>query len=99
MIYQKGDVNRADFMSRHATKLSNVPGEWVEEAQELEKTIWFLNYSPYSEAVSLPKIIQETQKDKTLSKLITCLKKGFVPKQHQEELKPYKKIWDSITIL
>ena len=70
----------------------------MEEAQELEKTIWFLNYSPYSEAVSLPKIIQETQKDKTLSKLITCLKKGFVPKQHQEELKPYKKIWDSITI-
>ena len=33
--WQPGVKNPADFMSRHATKLCNIPEEWKEEAVEL----------------------------------------------------------------
>ena len=58
VLYQTGKENRADFLSRRAATLESVPVEWREEAKELEKTIWFLNLSPYSEAVSLPNIVE-----------------------------------------
>ena len=59
VMYEAGCSNRADFLSRRAMRLDSVPVEWTEEAKELEKTIWFLNLSPYSEAISLPNIIEE----------------------------------------
>ena len=98
VVYQKGGSNRADFMSRHGTALEKVPQEWREEARELEKTVWFLNLSPYSEAVSLPNIIKETHKDKTLSKLVGHIRKGYVPKRDRAELKAFTNVWESLTI-
>ena len=98
VVYKAGKNNRADFMSRHATKLKNVPKEWKEEARELEKTVWFLNLSPYSEAVSLPHIVQETKKDKKLSKVIKHVKQGYIPKKDKTELQQFTKVWDSLTV-
>ena len=98
VVYQKGGSNRADFMSRRGTKLEKVPQEWKEEAQELEKTVWFLNLSPYSEAVSLPNIIQETQKDQTLAKLVSHIRQGYIPKGDKVELKEFANVWDSLTV-
>ena len=98
VLYQKGASNRADFMSRHGTALEKVPREWREESRELEKTVWFLNLSPYSEAVSLPNIIQETQKDPILSKLISHIRKGYIPKQDKTELKAFVNVWESLTV-
>ena len=98
VLYSAGAGNRADFMSRHATSLENVPDQWKEEAHELEKTVWSLNLSPYSEAVSLSDIIEETKKDKTLSRLMSHIKRGFVTKQDKADMAPYMKMWDSLTV-
>ena len=72
--------------------------EWREESEELEKTVWFLNFSPYSEAVSLPRIIEESQKDPTLRQLAIFLKKGYIPKSSGEQWKPYRNVMDAITV-
>ena len=98
VLYRAGVGNRADFMSHCATSLKSIPVEWKEEAQELEKTVWFLNLSPYSEAVSLTDIIKETKKEKTLTKLIGHIKRGYVAKQEKTEMAPYLKMWDSLTV-
>ena len=77
VTYHPGRHNRADFLSRHATCWEDIPEEWKEETQELEKTVWFLNLSPYSEAVSIPSIVKETATDKTLNKRNTYVKDTF----------------------
>ena len=64
----------------------------------MEKTIWFLNLSPYSEAVSLPNVVEETEMDKTLKKLKGHLKRGYIPGRDKEELASFAKIWDSLTV-
>ena len=98
VTYHPGRHNRADFLSRHATSWKDIPQEWKEETEELEKTVWFLNLSPYSEAVSLCKIIEETKKDKTLQQLIEYCKKGYIPKDAGDEFKQYRSFLHSITI-
>ena len=96
--YQPGSRNRADFLSRHATSWDEIPREWKEETKELEKTVWFLNLSPYSESVSLPNIIEETKTDSTLQQLIEYCKKGYIPKSAGEKWKRYRNALDSITV-
>ena len=98
VVYQPGRTNRADFLSRHATSWKSVPAAWKEETKELEKTVWFLNFSPYSEAVSLPKIIQETKKDKTLQQLVVYCKKGYIPKDAGDKWKQFRHSLDEITM-
>ena len=98
VVYHPGKHNRADFLSRHATSWKSVPEEWKEETKELEKTIWFLNFSPYSEAISLPRIIDETKKDKKLQQLITYCTMGYIPKKAGSEWKQYRGALDSITV-
>ena len=70
----------ADYMSRHATEWERLPKTWKEETKELEKTVWMLNLSPYTEAISFQKIIEETEKDKRLQQLKRYLQKGYMPK-------------------
>ena len=96
--YHPGRQNRADFLSRHATSWNDIPAEWKEETKELEKTVWFLNLSPYSEAVSLPKIVSETKKDETLQLLIAYVKKGYIPKEAGDQWKQYRNNLHSITV-
>ena len=98
LTWQPGNKNRADFTSRHATDWKKIPEQWKEEAQELEKTVWFLNFSPYTEAISMTRIIQETQKDKRLQKYAEFVKKGYIPKNATADWRPYKNILSSVTI-
>ena len=98
VVFQAGSSNRADFLSRRAMRLDRVPTEWTDEAKELEKTIWFLNLSPYSEAVSLPNIIEETAADKLLRKLKGHLKRGFIPGRDKKELGCFVKVWGDLTV-
>ena len=97
VVYSPGQHNLADFLSRHALDWKKIPATWREEAGELEKTVWFLNLSPYSEAVSLPRIIEESQKDKTLAQLADFIKKGYIPKSAGDHWKPYRSSLDTIT--
>ena len=86
----------ADYMSRHPLPWSNTPKKQRKEAEELEKTVWFLQYNPYTEAISIEKLIRESEKDSTIIKLKKALTKGKLDKKDQE-LSPYKNL-DQLTI-
>jgi len=97
VIWRDGKLNPADYLSRHATPNSKTPKSEMQEAAELEKTIWFLNFGPFTEAISKDKIISETKKDATLLKLRIAQKKGKVQNE-DEDLAPYKKVFHEITM-
>lgn len=42
--WRRGKENPADFLSRHATPINKT--SWQQESDELEKTVWFLQYAP-----------------------------------------------------
>ena len=98
VVYGPGSQNRADFFSRRAAKWDTLPQEWRDETQEFEKTVWYLNFSPYSEAVSIPTIVEKTQKDKTLQQLAAYVNKGYIPKQAGPEWDKYRGIIHNITV-
>ena len=79
VIWQPGSTNPSDFLSRHATPLSELPKSIQKESSEFEKTVWFLQYSPYTEAISMTKIIKETAKDPTLLQLKECTLQQYIP--------------------
>ena len=95
--WEKGEENCADYLSRHAKPLKDLPNDQLEEADEMEKTVWLLQYGPYVESVSVGKIIRATKEDTTLKKLTASIRKGYIdPKD--KELKPYAKILEQLTI-
>ena len=67
------------------------------EAGEFEKTVWFLQYAPYTESTSFDNIIKETKRDPVLSALKDSIRKGYISKS-DEVLKPYRKIFSDLTI-
>ena len=98
VVWQKGTTNAADYLSRHAMPLKHMPKEIELETMELEKTVWFMQYSPYTEAVSITQLIEETNKDPVLRSLKNFMRKGYLPKS-KKHLAPYSKIWDQLTAL
>ena len=97
MTWREGKTNPADYLSRHAITLRLLPKKWQEECGELEKTVWFLQFSPYTEAISLEKIIKRTETDTVLKKLTKSIQKGYIDKK-DEDMKPFSKIQDEISI-
>ena len=97
LLWQKGASNPADFMSRHGTPFAKLSKKLQKETTEFEKTVWFLQFSPYTEAISIEKIIKETNKDAVLSVLKTSIRKGYIPKSN-EILKPFRKIFHELAI-
>ena len=95
--WEKGIDNPADYLSRHATPLSSISKDIQDETTELEKTIWHLQYSPYTEAVSIEGLIDNTNQDKTLRSLRKALRKGYLP-ESDKNLAVYGKVWDQLTI-
>ena len=92
----KGKKNPADYLSRHAVPLNEAPKEWVQESEELEKTIWLLRFSPYSEAVSIPEIIAATETDPVLAPLIECIEKGFIPAPVASTVAEFKSVFGEL---
>jgi len=76
VIWRKGKDNPADFLSRHAIPLEELPKDIKKETKEFEKTIWFIQYAPFTEAVSMERIIKHTKQDPLLEKLKTQIVKG-----------------------
>ena len=97
VVYEKGEKNPADYLSRHAMPLNQIPSEQMEETNELEKTIWYLQYSPYLEAIKMESIVKETERDPVMKKLKDFLKKGHSHTQ-DPDLKPYTKFVDKLMI-
>ena len=96
VVWRDGKSNPADYMSRHATPSQHLPREIREEAQEFEKLVWFVNFGPYTEAVSMNKIIEHTKEDQTLKKLGSAIKKGYISRC-DKELSGYRKVLDELT--
>ena len=96
--WRKGKENPADYTSRHSTPRDKIPKEERRESQELEKTVWLVNFSPYTEAVSMEKIIKHTREDPTLQQVIKAVKKGFMDKQDQALYETYRKVFHEISI-
>ena len=96
--WRKGTDNPADFLSRHATPKNKMPNEEHLEARELEKTVWFLNFSPFTEAISMDLIIQKTEEDQQLNKLRKSIEIGHIPERHKTTLLEYVKVFPEITI-
>ena len=92
VLWRNGKDNPADYLSRHATPLHKTPRAQQEESRELEKTIWYITYGPFTEAVSMERIIQETKEDATLSQLKKAVKRGFIEKKNTQ-LTPYSRIF------
>jgi hypothetical protein len=98
VVWEKGETNAADYLSRHAMPLKHLPADIEDETKEFEKTVWFMQYSPYTEAVSISKLIEQTKKDPLLSSLKKYIRKGYLPKS-KRKLRAYTKVWDQLTIL
>ena len=99
VVWEQGVTNAADYLSRHAMPLKHHrPEEVEEETKELEKTIWFLQYSPYTEAVSITQLIEETRNDPLMEQLKSYMRKGYLPRS-KKSLIPFAKVWDQLTIL
>ena len=95
--WEKGEDNCADYLSRHATPLKHIPSEQLEEADEMEKTVWLLQFGPYVESVSVGNIIRATKEDPILTKLASSIRKGYI-NPNDTDLKPYAKILEQMTI-
>ena len=78
-------------MGKHISK------EEQDETNELEKTIWFIQFNPYMEAISVKDIIQETSKDETLIPLAKAVKKGYINKK-DTKINHYQKFMEQLTI-
>ena len=94
--WQPGNINPADYLSRHAKPLTNAPAAWKKETEELEKTVWFMQLSPYTEAISMDSIIEETGKDQLLKELAASIRKGRIPKE--EPFSQFYKCRDQLTV-
>ena len=57
----------------------------------MEKLVWFVNFTPYTEAVSMSKIIRHTAKDDTLKKLRRSVEKGYIMTEDKDLLSGYNK--------
>ena len=97
VIWKNGKDNPADYLSWHATTLSQIPHSWKLETSEFEKTVWFLQYGPYTESISMQRIIEDTDKDPTLTRLKQQIQKGFIPKS-LKDLTPFRKIFVELSI-
>ena len=95
--WEKGISNPADYLSRHATPLDMISQEMRSETSELEKTIWFLQYNPYTEAVNIKNLITATKRDQTMKSLKKYIRKGYIPESNTQ-LSPFSKIWNQLTI-
>ena len=95
--WEKGIDNPADYLSRHAIPLDQVSKEIQDETAELEKTIWHLQYSPYTEAINIEGLVKGTDQDRTLRALRKAIRKGY-SSDSNKLLAPYTKIWDQLTI-
>ena len=97
VIWREGKYNPADYLSRHAVPWSKIPRSWKNETQEFEKTVWFLQFAPYTESISFDKMIEHTHKCEVLQRLKKCIVKGYIPKK-DVQLQPYHQLLGSLTI-
>ena len=98
--YRKGKLNRVDYTSRHARKLSKLPVEQQMEAQELNNLLYMLHTTPVVDHMSLGTIAKETHTDPVLSKVQGLVRQGktWVTKRESDGVRKFEHILQEITI-
>ena len=76
VIYQKGKINQADYLSRHALSLEKLPAEQQSEAEEMNKLLFLLHSTPVIDCIGIKKICNETKEDDTLKMVALAILKG-----------------------
>ena len=89
VVYKADADNPADYLSRHLLKIV-----LKEQSNIAEEYLNFLATSAVPDSLTIDKIKDATQEDRTLRALNAALKTGFWNVDH---LKPYKSIKDEIT--
>ena len=97
MEWKEGSKKSADFLSRHATSFINIPQQWKQETNEFEKTVWFLQLAPYTEVISMDRIVEDTEKAELLQKLRNCIRKQHIPKT-DKDLTCFCKVLPDLTV-
>ena len=88
--YIKGILNQSDWLSRNAT--SSVDND--DDEASLIRTIKAESTPP----CGLELIKQETSRDPTLKKLMSCIRLGKI-KKIEEDLKPFTGIFDNLSVI
>ena len=97
VTWKRGKDNRADYMSRHAVPWQKVPKEEREETGEFDKLVWYLQFDPFIEAITVERLIKETKEDPTLQALTKQIRKGYYDDRNTR-LAKFKEVWDQLTI-
>ena len=99
--YQKGKINQADYLSRHATSLKKLPSEQQNEADDLNKILYMLHTTPVMDHIGLATIANETRHDKTLQELIKLIRGNAThlkPVKNSKEISRYRGIFSELTV-
>ena len=89
VVDKAGADNPADYLSRHPVKIVS-----KEQSNIAEEYLNFLATSAVTDSLTIEKIKDATQEDRTLRALKAALKTGF---WNVDRLKPYKSIKAEIT--
>ena len=95
--WKKGKDNPADYLSRHAIPLEQLPQRIAEEARIYEKLVYTLHTSRYTTALTPRRILLSQQQDPDFQNLSHHIHLGRAP-ENDPNLKPYCRIFPELTI-
>ena len=58
--YQQGNINQADYLSRHAKPINLLPREEQQEAEDLNNLLYMLHSTPVLDHISIAAIANAT---------------------------------------
>ena len=97
LIYEPGASNAADYLSRHVTA-GEKKGTSIHQEQETELFVNTIITYNLPEALTKEEIAAATMKDSTMQKLMSAITRGYINKNEQQQLAPYKNILGELSI-
>ena len=100
VIYQRGKINQADYLSRHAKPIDQLPVNQQKEAEDLNNLLYMLHTTPIMDHISIAAIARETSNDTALSYISNLVQSGktWIPKDAPASVIPYKSIMHELTL-
>ena len=76
--YQKGKINKADYLSIHAITLKSLPAEHQTEVKDMNKVLFLLHLAPLMESIGITIICEETKLDNIFKKVGEAIINGDI---------------------
>ena len=98
--YQRGKINQADYLSRHAMPIKTLHKDIQEEAEDLNNLLYMLHTTPITDHIGLGQIATETAKDGTLQIIAQRLKSGkrWTDSNDSQAVAKFKPIMPELTV-